>query len=260
MRYILLFFTCLLILAGCTNNDTSTKEKETAEIFVSAAASLSDAITEIKNVYEAENPGSTITLNFGGSGKLAQQIQQGAPVDVFLSANQNWMDVLEGEKLILEDTRTNFTKNSLVMIGKKDATLNLDSFKDMNHDTLNQIAIGNPESVPAGNYAKEVLETLNKWDELKDKFVYAKDVSQVLAYVESGNTEIGFVYSSDVLRSDKVEIIDEADQNWHSPIVYPAAVTSSSDHNKEASSFVKFLQSDKAQSILAENGFTKNTQ
>ncbi|WP_099158994.1 molybdate ABC transporter substrate-binding protein [Virgibacillus ndiopensis] len=258
MRYILLLLTCFFILSGCTENNTSKEDKESTEIFVSAAASLSEAIATISKAYEEKNPGVTVTLNFSGSGKLAQQIQQGAPVDVFLSANQNWMEVLEGEKLIIEDTRITFTRNELVMIGKKNSELKLDSFNNLNQTNIDQIAIGNPESVPAGNYAKEVLVKLDKWDELKDKFVYAKDVSQVLAYVESGNTEIGFVYGSDMLRSNKVKLLDVANDNWHSPIVYPAAVTSASEHAKASKKFVEFLQSDTAQSILDANGFTNN--
>ncbi|MEN1966551.1 molybdate ABC transporter substrate-binding protein [Lentibacillus sp. N15] len=243
-----------LLLAGCQHNTPS--DQKTTEIFVSAAASLSDAMDEIKQEYESAHPDVNLTFNFGGSGKLAQQIQQGANVDVFLSANQDWMDVLADEKMIVADTRSDFVKNKLVMIGKKNADLNWTTFKDIDA-SVGQIAIGNPDSVPAGNYAKEVLTHLDKWDALKDKFVYAKDVTQVLSYVESGNTAIGFVYQSDVLRSNSVEVLAEANKNWYTPIVYPAAVTSSSENRDEADDFISFLTSDEGQAILADYGFAK---
>ncbi|WP_106495710.1 molybdate ABC transporter substrate-binding protein [Lentibacillus sp. Marseille-P4043] len=259
MKRILLLLTCLLFpfLASCNQTDSADSDTGTTEIFVSAAASLSGAMKEISKEYEEKNPNVTISFNFSGSGKLAQQIQQGAPVDVFLSANQKWMDVLGNEKLILQDTRIDFAKNTLVMIGKKDAHLPLDSFTSI-QPTIAQIAIGNPESVPAGSYAKEALQHIDKWDALTDQFVYAKDVTQVLSYVESGNTAIGFVYGSDTLRSDKVNVLAEAKADWYTPIVYPGAVTSTSDNTEAAKDFVTFLTSDHAQKTLADFGFTNN--
>lgn len=257
MRYVLLLLTCigLPLLSSCQQSDSS--DGQTTEIFVSAAASLSDSMEEIKHDYEEENPDIKLTLNYGGSGKLAQQIQQGAPVDVFLSADQEWMDMLENKKMILNDTREDFVKNTLVMIGSKNADLNVNNFTDLS-PAVGQIAIGNPESVPAGNYAKEALTHIDKWDALIDQFVYAKDVTQVLSYVESGNTKVGFVYDSDALRSDKVKVLAEADSSWHDPIVYPGAATSSSEHPEAAKDFVSFLTSNHAQEIFESYGFNKS--
>src|SRR5690625_1004702 len=172
---LLLFMLLLLInLYGCASDNGSEKKDE---LFISAATSLTDAMKEIAEIYEAENK-VELTFNFAGSGKLAQQIQQGAPVDVFISANENWMDMLIEEELIKEETKEDITGNKLVLITRKDSSFLLDSFKELQANDIDQIAIGNPESVPAGEYTVAVLKNIDKWDELENKFVYAQDVRQ----------------------------------------------------------------------------------
>lgn len=245
-----------LLLVSCSN-DSEPPATEEKEIFISAAASLSGALDKIKENYETIHPEVTLTLNLSGSGKLAQQIQQGAPVDVYLSANQYWMDVLKQDNLILHNTRINFTKNKLAMITHDGSNKEIRSLKNLVSDSSSQIAIGNPKSVPAGNYAKEALTNLGLWDKLTDHFVYAKDVSQVLTYVESENAEIGFVYGSDLYRTKSAQILKEIDSNLYSPIVYPAAVLDSSENPMLAKEFLEYLQSDSAQTILKNHGFTE---
>lgn len=241
----------LVINAGCSNQE-STKEHE---LFISAASSLSDVLPKLSDAFESENPNTTLTLNYGASGKLAQQIQQGAPVDLFLSADQKWMDNLSEQKMILNNTRANFTQNKLVLVSTKNANLRIDNLKGLLTSGLDQIALGNPESVPAGSYAKEVLTASGIWKDIKNKLVYAKDVRQVLTYVESGNTDIGFVYESDLKRSELVTEVTQIDKSLYGRIDYPVAVMASSDTKEKAKEFINFLQSDEAQSILAEYGF-----
>ncbi|PAV28471.1 molybdate ABC transporter substrate-binding protein [Virgibacillus profundi] len=254
MRFILPFLMILLFTVGCSNEPIE-KSEEKEELFISAATSLTDVMTDIVDTYKEDNPNTQVTLNFGGSGKLAQQIQQGAPVDIFLSADQKWMDTLENQELLAADTRSNFAKNKLVIISQKDSLISIKTLEDLQHKEIGQIAIGNPDSVPAGNYAKEALQHSNLWEGLTDQFVYAKDVRQVLTYVESGNTAIGFVYATDILMGNKVEQLAEIDEKLHKPIVYPAAVTSSSDNPVSAEKFVDFLQSKTAKSIFESYGF-----
>ncbi|HLR71743.1 MAG TPA: molybdate ABC transporter substrate-binding protein [Pseudogracilibacillus sp.] len=255
-------FIILIITLGCSSEDNSndtieTKDKhEQVEIFVSAAASLTEAMEEIKKLYEAENEVELI-LNFGGSGKLAQQIQQGAPVDVFISANENWMDTLVQEELIKEDTRTDITGNKLVLITSKDSDIDYSSFEDIESNDVKQIAIGNPESVPAGEYTETVLKAIDQWDNLENQFVFAQDVRQVLTYVETGNSEIGFVYESDTMTSDGVKVLATADHTMHEKIVYPGAITVDSDYEEEGNQFLQFLLSETGQEILRKYGFSK---
>ncbi|CAM3258072.1 molybdate ABC transporter substrate-binding protein [Filibacter tadaridae] len=260
LKTFLLFFVLSVVLAGCSTSTNSSKEAkkpaDRVELTVSAAISLTDALEEIKNIYE-EDHNVSLRFNLGGSGKLAQQIKQGAPVDAFVSANQDWMDKLEDEELILPATREDVTGNKIVLIVKKGSSVALQSIEDISAGTVEQIAIGNPESVPAGQYAEQTLQTLNKWDALKDKMVLAKDVRQVLTYVETGNVDIGFVYESDALTSKSVKILATAENGLHDPIIYPAAVLKESKYEKEASEFVAFLVTDEAQKILERHGFRK---
>lgn len=255
-QYIIFMLGFVLLLTSCsTNNDTEATEQP-KELTISAAASLTDAMDELKEIYEAEN-NVELTFNFAGSGKLAQQIQQGAPVDVFISANENWLDTLLEVGLIDADSTTDVTGNKLVLIAEKDTTLAYDSFSDINVKELSNIAVGKPESVPAGEYTKKALEAIDKWEEIEPYIVYAKDVRQVLTYVETGNAEIGFVYESDALSSDKVEILTESNPKEHDPIIYPGGVTTETEQEEVAEDFLAFMTSDEAQEILETYGFTK---
>lgn len=259
--FILLFL--LLLSTGCSQTNTEngssktkTAEKQT-ELMISAAASLTDALNEMKQVYENEHKSVHLLFNLGGSGKLATQIEQGASTDLFLSADQKSMDNLERKSLVKADSRVDFTGNKIVLVGGKNNGITFNTLKDIDSRNLSQIAIGEPESVPAGKYAKETLEALGKWDAVQTKLVYAKDVRQVLTYVESGNADIGFVYSSDALTSDKVNVLAEVEAALHTPIIYPAAIVTDSKNQAEALKFINFILSDVGQSILEKYGFVK---
>ena len=257
----LVLLMTVLIACGGKNDQvkhsaTTQKNADQTRLTISAAISLTDALEEIKAIYEANHP-VELSFNLGSSGKLAQQIQQGAPADVFISANQDWMDTLEAEEEIISDTRDDITGNQLVLITGKDATIDYSSFHDIDTADIDQLAIGNPESVPAGKYTEQTLKNLDLWDTMESKFVLAKDVRQVLTYVETGNADIGFVYESDALSSDKIKILAAAETGMHDPIIYPGAVIADSPHVKEAKAFMEFMATDTAQHILAKHGFTK---
>ncbi|MEN6350013.1 MAG: molybdate ABC transporter substrate-binding protein [Syntrophomonas sp.] len=223
------------------------------ELTVSAAASLTDAMNDIKKVYAGEQPSVTLTMNYASSGSLQQQIEQGAPADVFLSAATKQMKALADKKLIIDNTNKNLLRNGIVLVVPKDSD-KIKSFNDLKNAKI--IALGQPESVPAGQYGKEVLTNMKLWDDLQSKMVYAKDVRQVLAYVESGDADAGIVYSTDAKISDKVKVVAVAEESTHTPVVYPAAVVKSSKNPDAARAFLAFLSSDKAKAVFEKYGFS----
>lgn len=248
-----LFFVILLlslIVSGCS---TQGGAKKKVELTVSAAASLTDALNDIKGTFETEYPNIKINYNFGGSGTLQQQISQGAPVDLFISAAKDKFDKLAGEGLIVKDHGIDLIKNQLVMVVPKGSDKGIKSFEDL--PQAEKISIGIPESVPAGKYAKETLESLHIWEMVEGKVVYAKDVRQVLTYVETGNVDAGIVYKTDAMISSKVEIVATAEDDTHTLIIYPVGVIKNSSHFDEAQIFYEYLQSETALKTLEEYGF-----
>lgn len=253
-----LVLLCLLLISvGCSNGQQPivSGSDDEVELTISAAASLTDALNELKTSFESEHSTITLSFNPGGSGKLAQQIEQGAPSDVFLSASKIDMDKLQEGNLLLEDTRIDFATNELVLITNKEKPFNLSSFEDIDPATIDHFAIGEPESVPVGRYSKEVLETLKLWEPLQSKLVLSSDVRQVLTHVEMGNADIGVVYASDALISDKVKVVATAKPEWHDQIVYPGAVIADSKHPEEAKAFLAFLAGEQGKEILKKYGF-----
>lgn len=248
-RLILISF-CALLLTACSNE---TEKNRT--LTISAAVSLKDAMEVIQENYKAEHPEVTIDFNFGGSGSLQQQISQGAPVDLFFSAAEDKFDILVEEGNILADDGLDLLGNELVLIVPKGDSA-IQNFNDLVKDEIQQISIGTPETVPAGKYAKESLEQTGIWNELENKIVYAKDVRQVLSYVETKNVEAGIVYKTDALSSDQVEIIASADPSTHTPIIYPVGIIQGSKQYDAAKDFYTYLQSDEALKVFVEYGFT----
>ncbi|MBD2614796.1 molybdate ABC transporter substrate-binding protein [Nostoc punctiforme FACHB-252] len=223
-------------------------------ILVSAAASLKDALEEIKPLYQQSKSNVNITYNFGASGALQQQIEQGAPADIFISAGKKQVDALETKGLLLPGTRTNLANNRLVLIVAQDVE-GITSFYNLTDAKIKKIAIGEPRSVPAGQYGEQVLKKLQLYDRLKPKLVFANNVRQVLAAVETGNAEAGLVYATDAKISNKVKVVVAADDKFHSPIVYPIAVVKSSKNPTAAKEFVQFLSGPQAKDILKKYGF-----
>lgn len=243
-----------LVAPGCASQPDATQSETT--LLVSAAASLQDALEKIQPGFEADHPNIKITYNFGSSGALQQQIEQGAPADVFISAGIPQMDALEKKDLLQPDSRQNLLSNRLVLIVPKNSTLGLTSFDDLAKNDIKQISAGEFRSVPAGQYAEQVLSSLGLLDQVNPKLVLANNVRGVLAAVESGNVDAGIVYATDAVLSEQVTQVAIAPENLHQPITYPLAIVSSSEHPAEARTFVDYLSSDPAQTIFKNAGFT----
>ena len=212
---------------------------------VSAAASVQDAMREL-----ATSAKIRVVFNFGASGMLAQQIQQGAPADIFLSAAPKPMDTLAAAGLIVEDTRRDLMRNRIVLIAPPDGGPR--AFSELGSAKL--IAMGEPVSVPAGEYGRQVLTTMGLWDRVQTKLAFAKDVRQVLAYVENGDADAGIVYATDV--SEKVRVVETAPESSHEPVVYPIAVLKQSRHPEAARAFVELLAGPEGRASFARHRFT----
>jgi molybdate transport system substrate-binding protein len=225
-----------------------------ATLTVSAAASLKDVIIEAENSYRQSHAKVTFANNFGSSGTLAAQIDQGAPVDLFISAASKPMDDLEKKGLIVAGTRHNLLRNKLVLIAPLDSKLK--GFQGLADGSIRIIALGDPSSVPAGQYGSQTLAALHLLDTLKAKFVLAKDVRQVLTYIETGNADAGFVYATDAMTSGRVRVVAVAPEGTHDAIIYPAAVVSGGHNVGSARQFVEFLNSSDAHTIFIKHGFT----
>lgn len=224
-----------------------------AEMTVSAAASLTDAFGELKGLFEKAHPGLVVNTNFAASNPLLKQLEEGAPADVFASADQQTMDKAVKAKVVDPATRRNFALNDLVLIvpagGKKPASL-----ADL--VGMKRIAIGNPDSVPAGRYARDALTAAGLWEKLLPEFVQAASVRQALAYVARGEADAGLVYRTDALQmGDKVEIALVVGD--HEPVLYPIAVATTGANPEAGQAFIEFVLSPEGEQVLAKYGFSK---
>lgn len=246
----------LVLFAGGGLGGSPSPQAAKADLTVSAAISLKDALDEAKQIYAAENPNVAIAANYGASGTLQLQIEQGAPVDVFLSAAPKQMDALDAKGLLLAGTRKNLLRNEVVLIVPKDYSAGISSFQDLTRADVKQIALGEPVTVPAGQYAKEVLTSLGIYDAVNSKAILAKDVRQVLTYVETGNVDAGIVYATDAMSSAKVKVVASAPAKSHSPVIYPAAVIKASKNPAAARAFLDFLAGPRGRAVFQKYGFT----
>lgn len=246
-KVLLMIMSTSILLTGCI------EEVEKTELNISAASSLKETMLEIEKKYEQENPEIDLVLNFGGSGSLTQQIIQGAPCDMFISASKGFMDELKAKGYLMDNGYENLVKNKLVLISKNS---DIKGIEDLKGDSIKKIAIGEINSVPAGQYANEVLINKDIKEDVEDKLVYAKNVKEVLAWVESSNVQAGFVYYTDIINKDKLNVY-EIDQNLYSHIIYPISVINNSKKGYEAKLFEEYLLSDKAKKIFEEHGYIK---
>ena len=224
-------------------------------ITVSAAASLKDALDNIVAAYRTEHTDQEILCNYGSSGSLQQQIENGAPVDLFISASERHMDKLQEKELLLNDTRVDLLKNKIVLIAAATQP-DLAGVEGLLLTNVQSIAIGEMQTVPAGIYAAESLKALQLFDALQTKLIQGKDVRQVLTYVESGNVDAGFVFASDTKIMKNGRLVVEIPENLHSPIIYPAAIIRSSSDPEAARAFLSFLKSKVAGDIFHRYGFS----
>ena len=242
-------------VVACSSEGASNNTKENTTLNISAAASLQEAMVELEEKFKEIEPNVKLQVNLGSSGTLQQQIEEGAPCDVFISAGEKQMTTLEQKGLLLEGTNKTLLTNELVLV-ESEGTEIKDLDKLTTYD-INKIAIGEPESVPAGKYAKEVLDNTNLYDKVKGKLVLAKDVKEVLAWVQQGNADVGFVYLSDAFAAKGIKIALTTDEDTHSTINYPIAVLKGSKNQNKAKAFEDFLLSDDGQVILENYGFKK---
>lgn len=225
-----------------------------ADLTVSAAASLTQAFQEIGSQFETQNPGTKVKFNFGASGALMQQIANGAPVDVFASADTDTMDKAVSKGVVAAADIKVFTTNKLVLIVPIQSRTHLQIFADLKKPEIKRIAMGTPASVPAGHYAQASLEKAGLWNEVKDKIINTTNVRQALDYVSRDEVDAGFVYASDaLLMGDKVKVAMQVSTT--TVIQYPVAKVIGSDQKVTSSKFIQFLQSPLAQAILKKYGF-----
>ena len=249
-RLALLGICLISLLISCSQNNLSQNKK----ITVSAAASLKDALEAIKPLYENKNPSVNLTYNFASSGSLQRQIEQGAPVDMFLSAATQQMDALQKQGLLLKETRRNLLKNRMVLVVPQD-NQTINSFTDLTTEAVEKVAFGEPKSVPAGKYAQEILKSLQLTTAIQSKVAYGKDVRQVLYYVATGNVDAGIIYLTDAQISSEVKIVATAPESSHSTIVYPVAVVKDSANPETAKKLVEFLFSPEVKAVFEKYGF-----
>lgn len=238
----------LLLACTCVGNASA------ATITVSAAASLKEVFQEIGQKFEQENKGDNIDFNFGSSGSLLQQIRNGAPVDVFASADLKNMQEANDGGLLKNNEQINFVKNELVLIVPAGSALKLENLNDLQSDEVKRIAIGNPSSVPAGRYTEIALKK-NALDEtLKEKMVFTQNVRQALEYVANESVEAGFVYGTDAkILADKVKVSFNVD--LEEPVMYPIAVLKDSKEPELAKQFVDYILSEENRAIFDKYGF-----
>ena len=244
----LLVMSMGLLLGGAANAQ---------EVRVGAAASLTNVLQALAKAW-GESGGGTIVGNYAASSALARQIEQGAPIDVFLSADLEWMDYLEQKGLIEAGTRRNVAANTLVLIAPADKAETIVLSKGMDLKAkLNggRLAVADPGSVPAGKYAKDALTALGLWEQVSPSLAPAENVRATLALVARGETPLGIVYGTDAKVEPKVKVVAVFPVDSHKPIVYPAAIIKGKA-KPAATSFLQFLQSDKARAILRDAGFT----
>lgn len=244
------------ILTGCSNIRQASAPVQPVELNVSAALGLKDALLEIQKTYEAQHTQQKIVFNFAAAGALQKQIEQGAPVDVFISAAHQQIDALQKNGLIIPETRKNLVGNKLVLIVRRDSPLDIADFKDLSSPAVQQFGMGAPETVPAGEYAIQVFTKLQIWDDIKGKAVLGKDVVSVAHYVDTGNVDAGVVFSTVAATTEKAKIVAEAPPGSHEAIIFPGAVLSTAKHPREAEAFLSYLTTPAAVNIFKKYGFS----
>ena len=240
---ILLSFACLFI--GCGGD----------ELVIFGAMSLTDSLTEVSQRFVAAR-NVKVYCNFAGSSTLQRQIEKGAPADVFISASPKQIDALQDDGLLYEDSRQDILNNRLVLVAPINSSLAMTDVGMLAQDSIRRIAIGEPSAVPAGIYGKEALTHLGIWHGVQPKLIPSADVRSTLAYVVSGEVDVGIVYQTDAAISQKVRIIYQFPDSSHSPIVYPAAVLRESGHRVLAQAFLDYLQTAEVAAIFEKHGFS----
>lgn len=252
---ILILAILVCILSGCTNNNSNNGEK--TNITIAAAASLKNCMDDkIIPMFEEKYPNVKVEATYDSSGKLQTQIEQGADIDIFMSAAMKQMNSLNEKGLIESNSIVELLENKLVLIIPEGSKKEIKTFEDVLK--ADKIAIGDPESVPAGQYAKELFENLNIWNEVLEKSSLGTNVTEVLNWVSEGSADAGIVYSTDATSKDNVKIVLEAKEGTVSKVIYPVGITNNSENKEVSKNFVDFLQSDEIINIFKSYGFSAN--
>lgn len=228
----------------------------TADTTVFAAASLKNALDEITRSWSAQKSGRVV-VSYAGSSALARQIEKGAPADIFISADLEWMDYLAHRKLINDASRVNLLRNELVMIAPAAAKISVELKPGLKLGDLlgnDRLSMADPDSVPAGKYGKAALEALGIWPQVATKIIRADNVRTALNFVARGETPLGIVYRTDAAAEDKVRVIAVFPADTHPQIVYPAALLAAG-RNAEAAAFFSYLKSNAATGVFRKHGF-----
>jgi molybdate transport system substrate-binding protein len=217
--------------------------------------SLRSVVEELSVIYQEQNRHVTLLHNFAPSGALQSQIEEGAPIDIFMSAAAAQMNNLQDQGLIY-GTGRNLVRNTLVIIVPSDSDIEIEGFADVVHDSVRFFGTGDPETMPFGRFAWEVFDNLGIIEQVEDKFVFGSDVRAVLTWVETGEVDAGAVFLTDALTSDNVRVVEAADAALHSPSVNPVGIVNASPYKAEAQNFVDFLFSDTARAVFERHGFS----
>ena len=238
-------------------NNSSNSNLTGQEVNLAAAASLKNVYDEkLIPMFEQKYPGVKVTPTYASSGDLQSQIENGLEADVFMSAANKQMNALANKSLINNDTNVQFLENKVVLIVPKDSSANISSFDDLKK-VNGTIAIGDPASVPAGQYGKEVLTNLGIWNATESKMSLGTSVTAVLNQVAEGSADCGIVYATDAKSNDKVKVVSEAPEgSLKTPVIYPVAELKNPKHPEAAKAFMEFLQSKEAKDVFVEYGFT----
>lgn len=243
--HLLILLSCASLFIGCSRE----------ELVVFGAMSLTDALTEVSQRF-GEARQVKVYCNFAGSSTLQRQIEKGAPADLFISASPMQIDALQQKGLIDEGSHRAILTNRLVLVAPTDTSLVTTDVGPLTQDSIRRIAIGEPNSVPAGIYGKEALTHLGDWTALQPKLIPTTDVRSALTYVESGEVDVGIVYQTDAGLSQKIRILYQFPDSSHSPIVYPAAVLRNARHKGLAQTFLEYLQTAEIAEIFEKYGFS----
>lgn len=242
--------------AAAEGEKAEAKAPDSRKITVAAAASLETCLREqLIPLFEQQNPGITVEGTYDSSGKLQTQIEEGADIDVFFPAATKQMDALKEEGMIKEGSVKNLLENKIVLIVPAGDESGISSFTDI--VKADSIAIGDPDSVPVGQYSREALTNLGLWDEVLKKASLGTNVTEVLNWVAEGSAKAGIVYATDAAQTDKVTVVSEAPAGSVKKAIYPAGIILNSSNQEEAGKFIDFLGSDQAMKIFKENGFAK---
>jgi len=226
------------------------------ELVLSVAISMKEAVEELGRGFSSGHPGVALRFNFGSSGELQKQIEAGAPVDLFISAAQRQMDELEKAGLIVPSSRRLFARNVLTVIKASDSRVDISKPADLLDARVKRVVIGNPKTVPVGQYSEESLRALGLWDRIQPKLVFSENVRQALDYVARGEVDAGFVYTTDAAtRATNVREAFRPAEDTYRPVVYPAAVVATSKQRSLTQTFIDMLLSREGQAVLARLGF-----